>query len=202
MKKTLFWMSLVLAMVMLLAGCMEPAATTVPTTTPTNAPTTAPTTAPTMAPTTAPTKAPTTAPTEPNYPDAPDFTVYDLDGNEVKLSDFFGKPIVLNFWASWCGPCKAEMPEFQKKYSLIGDEVQFLMINVGDDMETAHKYVTKQGFQFPVFYDTNNNASEVYQISSIPMSYFINSEGKIVAQWLGTIDATRLNAYINLIRNK
>ena len=95
-----------------------------------------------------------------------------------------------------------KMPEFQKKYSLIGDEVQFLMINVGDDMETAHKYVTKQGYQFPVFYDTSDNAAEVYQISSIPMSYFINSEGKIVAQWLGTIDATRLNAYINLIRDK
>ena len=53
---------------------------------------------------------------------APDFTVYDLDGNEVHLSDFVGKPVVLNFWASWCGPCKMEMPDFNEKYLEIGEE--------------------------------------------------------------------------------
>lgn len=58
---------------------------------------------------------------------APDFTVYDLDGNEVHLSDFIGKSVVLNFWASWCSPCKMEMPDFNEKYLEIGEEVQFLM---------------------------------------------------------------------------
>ena len=63
---------------------------------------------------------------------APDFTVYDLDGNEVHLSDFIGKPVVLNFWASWCSPCKMEMPDFNEKYLEIGEEVQFLIINMTD----------------------------------------------------------------------
>ena len=60
---------------------------------------------------------------------APDFTVYDASGNPVKLSDYFGKPIVLNFWASWCGPCQMEMPDFQEKYEALDGQVQFLMIN-------------------------------------------------------------------------
>ena len=92
---------------------------------------------------------------------APDFTVFDIDGNAVKLSDFQGKPVILNFWASWCGPCKAEMPDFEKKYKELGDKVQFLMVNItsGDDFETAKDYIAQQGYQFPVFYDTTGEAA-------------------------------------------
>ena len=69
---------------------------------------------------------------------APDFTAVDADGNEVSLSDFLGKPVVLNFWASWCGPCKSEMPEFDEAYLQQGEEIQFLMVNMTDGaQETA-----------------------------------------------------------------
>ncbi|MDQ9824562.1 TlpA disulfide reductase family protein, partial [Acinetobacter sp. 163] len=78
---------------------------------------------------------------------APDFTVYTVDGEAVKLSDYFGKPIVLNFWASWCGPCKMEMPEFNKMAETLDGEVQFLMVNMTDGsretVETASQYVAK-----------------------------------------------------------
>lgn len=67
---------------------------------------------------------------------APDFTVYDADGNQVKLHDFIGKPIVLNFWASWCGPCQMEMPDFHEKYLELGDEINFLMVNMTTGRET------------------------------------------------------------------
>ena len=81
--------------------------------------------------------------------DAPDFTVFDKDGNQVQLSSFFGKPIVLNFWASWCPPCKEEMPDFETAYQNY-DDVQFLMVNMTDGaretMESAQAHVAQQGY--------------------------------------------------------
>jgi len=68
--------------------------------------------------------------TQPDIPPAPDFTVYDMDGNEVHLYDFVGKPVVVNFWASWCGPCKSEMPDFEEKFGEYGDEIVFMMVNI------------------------------------------------------------------------
>ena len=63
-------------------------------------------------------------------PLAPDFTVEDTDGNKYKLSDFRGKPVIVNFWASWCGPCKMEMPDFEELYKQYGEEINFLMVNM------------------------------------------------------------------------
>ena len=92
---------------------------------------------------------------------APDFTVYDANGNPVKLSDFIGKPVVLNFWASWCPPCKSEMPDFQEVYQELGGQVQFLMVNttVSDTMADAKAFIQSMGYTFPVFYDTQDLAS-------------------------------------------
>ncbi len=84
---------------------------------------------------------------------APDFTVYDVNGNEVSLSDYKGKPVVLNFWATWCYYCKEEMPDFNKAYKEYPD-VQFLMVNATDGVqetkEKAMQYVKDEGFDFPV----------------------------------------------------
>jgi peroxiredoxin len=142
----------------------------------------------------------TTAPTEPvQY--APDFTVYNEKGEPVKLSDFRGKPVVLNFWASWCPPCKAEMPDFEKKYKELGDKVQFLMVNItsGDDFETAKDYIAQQGYQFPVFYDTTGEAAYLYGVQSIPVTYFIGADGQMVAYIPQMATAKHLQTGIDMI---
>ena len=134
---------------------------------------------------------------------ASDFTVYDLDGNEVHLSDYIGKPVVLNFWASWCGPCKMEIPDFEAMYLEKGEAVQFLMVNMTDGsretLDTASDYVKSEGYTLPVFYDTESDAAEVYGISALPTTYFIDSEGYIAAQATGAIDSVTLQKGIDMI---
>ena len=133
----------------------------------------------------------------------PDFTVYDINGNEVKLSDFFGKPIVVNFWASWCGPCKMEMPDFNEKYLEIGDEVTFLMVNMTDGsretVDIASAFIAEQGYSFPVFYDTASSAALTYGVYSLPTTFFIDAQGNAIAQATGAIDAATLQKGIDMI---
>ena len=147
--------------------------------------------------------APTTQTTESKTNLTPEFTVYDLDGKEVHLSDFFGKPIVLNFWASWCGPCQMEMPDFNEKYLEIGEEVQFLIINMTDGsretVETASAFIAEQDYSFPVFYDTDMDAAAVYSVYSLPTTYFIDEEGYTIARATGAISGETLQRGIDMI---
>lgn len=136
--------------------------------------------------------------------EAPDFTVLDMDGNSVKLSDMIGKPIVLNFWASWCSPCKKEMPEFNEVYEEVGEDITFMMINLVDGqretVEKGTKYVKNQGFTFPVYFDAEQEAASTYGIRSIPLTLFIDKDGYIITGAQGTIDAETLKKGIELIK--
>lgn len=134
---------------------------------------------------------------------APDFTVVDIDGNKHSLSDFKGKPVILNFWASWCGPCKSEMPDFEEAYKEYKDEIHFLFINLTDGyretMETASSYIKEQGYTFPVYYDTMTEAAYAYNTSSIPVTYFIDAEGNFIAWVQGAINSSIIQQGIDMI---
>lgn len=134
---------------------------------------------------------------------APDFTVYDLNGNPVKLSDYRGKPVVLNFWSSRCGPCQMEMPDFQEAYEDLGEEIHFLMVNVTDGswdtVDSASAFIAENNYTFPVFYDTDISAASAYGVSSLPTTYFIDAEGNGVAYGMGAMDMDTLMSGIEMI---
>jgi len=145
----------------------------------------------------------TAAETEAQGSEAPDFTVYDLEGNAHKLSDFRGKPVLLNFWASWCGPCQMEMPDFQKFYESHGDKVNFVIVNLTDGqqetVESASAFIEEKGYTFPVYYDTDIDAAVKYGVSAVPVSYFIDAEGYFVAWAQGALSADMLQQGMDML---
>ena len=190
-----------------LSACQSSGSTTLPMSTPAPATQTIPTTATPTVPSvptvpTIPTTAPT-VPTEPAADKAPDFTVYNINKEPVKLSDYIGKPVILNFWASWCGPCTAEMPDFQELYETYGNQIQFLMVNMTDGTyETrlsAQTFIESKGYTFPIFFDPYYSAVYAYDVQSIPVTYFIDAEGHIVTQIKGKANEFQLQYAIDLL---
>ncbi len=134
---------------------------------------------------------------------APDFTMYDLEGNPHKLSDFRGKPVILNFWASWCGPCVSEMPEFQSFYETYGGQIHFVLVNLTDGnqetVESASKFISDQGYTFPVYYDTAIEGAYAYGVNAVPVSYFLDSNGNFVAWAQGALSGDMLQQGVDML---
>ncbi len=116
----------------------------------------------------------------------PSFTLKALDGKKYSTSDV-SKPMVINFWASWCGPCKIEAPELVKLYERYGNKVQIYAVNItsGDSIDGARNFAETYGFKFPVLLDVDDAVSNKYHIQAIPTTFFINKDGIIVDQIMG-----------------
>ena len=111
---------------------------------------------------------------------APDFELSNLDGQVVSLSDFRGKPIFLNFWATWCGPCRFEMPFIQKMYKELSSEgLVILAVNLQENPARVKKFVENLGFTFPVLLATNSEVPLAYNIRAIPATFFVDKNGII-----------------------
>lgn len=124
----------------------------------------------------------------------PDFELKTLDGDVVKLSDLKGKKVLLNFWASWCGPCKAEMPHMQKYYETHRDDTDFEMIAVNlttserRGHEGIEEFVDAYGLTFPIPLDEDGKVGEAYNAISIPTTYMLGTDGTVGQKIVGPMD--------------
>jgi len=113
-----------------------------------------------------------------------DMILEDQNGNEVSLSEFQNKTVFMNFWATWCPPCVAEMPDIHNLYSEVGNEVAFVMISRDKDEEKALNWIKKKDYQFPIYF-LRSGVPRVYQSQSIPTTYVISPEGKVTVKKSG-----------------
>lgn len=129
---------------------------------------------------------------------APDFTLTNEQGEQVTLSQYRGQPVFINFWASWCPPCKEEMPYIQEAYEKYGDEVVFLGINVtpGDSRENAIKFMDSNNYEMPILFDLDGNVTNTYRSISIPTSFFIDKNGVIKAKYVGPMNYEQIEDFI------
>ena len=107
-----------------------------------------------------------------------DFVLEDQDGEQTQFDAFKGEVVFINFWATWCPPCVAEMPDIHRLYEDQKDQVRFIMISLDQDEEKAHKFISKKGFDFPVYF-LRSALPSVYDTHSIPTTYVIDKEGNV-----------------------
>ena len=134
---------------------------------------------------------------------APDFTMLDADRDEVRLSDFIGTPVLINFWATWCPPCRSELPAFDAAFQTYGSSIQFLMVDLTDGVqeteEGARAFVAENGYTFPVYYNTDGSAVSAYRLYAVPQTVAIDAEGCIVRSQTGALSEESLSALLEAL---
>ena len=128
---------------------------------------------------------------------APDFTVYNADGSTVALSEKQGKPVFINFWATWCPPCRSELADINKAYETYGDKIEFMMIDLtdgynGEDQPAVEAFVAENGYSFPVYFDLDAGAAVAYGVRSIPTTVLIGSDGTLLHTQMGAMSESQI----------
>ena len=128
---------------------------------------------------------------------APELTLFDLDGNEVSLSDFAGDVVLLNNWATWCPPCRQEMPEFNVYYEKHKNEgFQIVAVEAGQPEAEVRAFVEEQGLEFTILLDPGNKSLTTFQNNTLPNSWVIDKRGYLRLAWLGAINLQTLEKYV------
>jgi peroxiredoxin len=135
---------------------------------------------------------------------APDFTLSTLDGKKIKLSDLRGKTVILNFWATWCPPCRAEIPDLEKFYQKHQNQgVVILAVNLTSsekNREGIAEFIKQYNITYPVVLDPDNTVANLYQAESIPTSYFIDAKGVVQQKFIGAMSSDLLEEMIAKIK--
>ena len=130
---------------------------------------------------------------------APDFQLQSLSGEALRLSDFRGRPVMINFWATWCGPCQLEMPLIQKYYEMHSPDLVVLAVNNDEPRASVQEFVDKMKLTFPILLDPGARVEDQYRVRAFPTSLFINREGLIRYQHIGILNEQQLVQYLNQI---
>ncbi|MCU9613749.1 thiol-disulfide oxidoreductase ResA [Caldibacillus lycopersici] len=132
---------------------------------------------------------------------APDFVLTDLDGKEYKLSDYKGKGVFLNFWGTYCKPCKKEMPYVDNQYKKYKEQgVEVLAVNVGETDLAIETFANQYGLSFPIVVDEDAEVQEAYGIYPLPATFLINPDGKIVKYITGEMNEQMVQQYMEMIK--
>jgi len=130
---------------------------------------------------------------------APDFTVADTTGNTFKLSDLRGTPVVLNFWATWCPPCKAELPELQAGSERLAGQVAIVGLNQGEAAGLVQTFAEQNGLTFPIPLDESMDVSRAYGVRSLPTTFFIDRSGVIRYMQIGPLTEATLAQHLRQV---
>ncbi len=131
---------------------------------------------------------------------APDFTLAALDGGTVTLSSLRGKVVLINFWATWCGPCEAEMPAIEREYSVLrGPEFEVLAIDLDEPADLVQAFVTRLGLTFPILLDPGAAVNDLYRIRGYPTTFIVDRDGIIVRQHIGYMSDRQLRNYLSSV---
>jgi len=147
---------------------------------------------------------PTPAPDATSTPEnlAPDFTAVDLQtGKPISLSDYRGKIVFLNFWGSWCPPCRMEMPAFQEVYEEYGDKVVIIGVGVNDSESNLLGFVKEKGITYPIIWDRTSEVARKYRIRSLPTTYRIDQNGVMTGVAVGALTKEQLVQSIESMLN-
>lgn len=129
---------------------------------------------------------------------APDFTLTDLDGETVRLADLQGKAVMLNFWATWCGPCRLEMPLIERRAESYPDELIILGINAGESESAVREYLENITITFPILIDTDLSIQQQYLVRGLPTTFIIDPAGVVQVQHIGLVSAKQLDEYLRM----
>ena len=128
---------------------------------------------------------------------APELTLFDLDGKQVSLSDFTGQVVLLNNWATWCPPCRQEMPEFSAYYDKYKDAgFRVIAVEAGQPEDEVRAFVEGQGLEFIILLDPENQSLTTFQQSTLPNSFVIDRRGHLRLAWIGAINLPTLEKYV------
>ena len=131
---------------------------------------------------------------------APQFAMQLLGGGEFQLSDHEGRPLVINFWASWCPPCRQESPAFERQWRRYRDTgIQFVGVDIQDDVSDAEAYVREFGLTFPNGLDPDGKITIDYGVIGLPVTFFVGSSGIVEGRWVGAIPEEKLEEWINTL---